>query len=157
MKDIKANFLLYMGLIVMSAWLVGCGDNSFSNTDSSVAATDTDKVKLAEVTDDTEGDRTAEEEDRIERAIDSNGCGNHNDVDRKVRVCHFPSGNTENSHTLCLPLAALKAHVGIHGDDVDSDYIGDCDHDKPGKGGNCNGDDDSDDEGTDEGDVEGNT
>ena len=46
-------------------------------------------------------------------------CGNNNN---KVKVCHVPSGNPSNAHTICVSKNAVSAHIGNHEDD----YLGEC-------------------------------
>ncbi len=46
-------------------------------------------------------------------------CGNNN---KKVSICHVPSGNPANAHTICVSKNAVSAHVGNHG----GDYLGPC-------------------------------
>jgi hypothetical protein len=40
-------------------------------------------------------------------------CGNN-----KILVCHIPSGNPENRHTICINKNALPAHFNNHGDNI---------------------------------------
>ena len=40
----------------------------------------------------------------------------------KVTICHFPPGNRENAHTITVGVAAVPAHVLLHGD-----TLGECD------------------------------
>jgi len=44
----------------------------------------------------------------------------------KVTICHIPPGNPENAHTITVGMAAVPAHLALHGDS-----IGEC-----GGGGN---------------------
>ncbi len=37
---------------------------------------------------------------------------------KKTTICHFPPGNPDNHHTLCVGNAAVPAHVNNHGDTV---------------------------------------
>ncbi|MBT4761258.1 MAG: hypothetical protein HOO06_06135 [Bdellovibrionaceae bacterium] len=43
----------------------------------------------------------------------------------KVTICHIPDGNINNSHTISISIAAVKAHV----DDEGLDYLGRCEDD----------------------------
>src|SRR5215203_718251 len=47
-------------------------------------------------------------------------CGNKNDKDKKVMVCHIPPGNTGNKQAICVSWSAVPAHLA-HGD-----CLGDC-------------------------------
>ena len=46
--------------------------------------------------------------------------------EEKVTICHIPPGNPENAHTITVGIAAVPAHLALHGDS-----IGEC-----GGGGN---------------------
>ncbi|MFB5631599.1 MAG: hypothetical protein ACE5RN_08430, partial [Nitrosopumilaceae archaeon] len=45
---------------------------------------------------------------------------------KKIEICHMPSGNPDNSHTISISVNALRAHLA-HGD-----YIDDCEVDETG-------------------------
>lgn len=47
-------------------------------------------------------------------------------AEKKVQICHIPPGNSEARHTLCIGMAAVKAHIGHHKAGAVSDYLGDC-------------------------------
>lgn len=103
---------------------VSCGESKFSSDhDYQKQTSDSGKVKVSEVID--EGvPRPQTEQDRMQSAVQKGQC---DESGKKIFICHFPPGNTGNSHTLCIATKALKAHVGIHGDGDDLDYVGQCD------------------------------
>jgi hypothetical protein len=39
----------------------------------------------------------------------------------KVTICHIPPGNPANAHTITVGIAAVPAHLALHGD-----TIGEC-------------------------------
>lgn len=41
---------------------------------------------------------------------------------QKVAICHFPPGNPENHHTICIGAPAVPAHLSNH----PGDYVGAC-------------------------------
>ena len=41
----------------------------------------------------------------------------HADAD-KVTICHFPPGNPENAQTITVGIAAVPAHLALHGDSI---------------------------------------
>ena len=41
--------------------------------------------------------------------------------DGKVTICHIPPGNPANAHTITVGIAAVPAHLALHGD-----TIGEC-------------------------------
>ncbi len=49
-------------------------------------------------------------------------CGNGNNTNNKVWVCHVPPGNPGNAHSICVSPNAIAAHVPLHG----GDYLGPC-------------------------------
>src|SRR5258708_987091 len=57
-------------------------------------------------------------------------CGAHN-----VQICHFPPGNPDNRHTLCIGIPAVAHHLSEHQRDTYGDYLGPC----AGSGGDSSG------------------
>lgn len=114
MKRLLICFCLFTITLLVSA----CGKTEFSSTDQASAAqqsADADDAKLpAEEVINGGGD-----DDEL---AEIHACG-----DKKVYVCHMPSGNTGNAHTICIARAALAAHLGQHGDAANVDTLGKCD------------------------------
>lgn len=46
----------------------------------------------------------------------------------KVKICHVPSGNPANAHTIEISQNALRAHLGLDGNLHGGDYLGACRH-----------------------------
>jgi hypothetical protein len=53
-------------------------------------------------------------------------AGHGGDSNTKVAICHVPSGNSANRHTIVISVNALAAHIGRHGADGIFDTIGPC-------------------------------
>ena len=47
---------------------------------------------------------------------DTPGDDDDDDSNDKVCICHFPPGNPDNFHTICIGAAAVPAHIRNHGD-----------------------------------------
>lgn len=39
-------------------------------------------------------------------------------ADHKITICHIPPGNPDNAHTITIAMAALPAHLVLHGDSI---------------------------------------
>lgn len=48
-------------------------------------------------------------------------CGNNG-----VLICHFPPGNPDNKHSLCIGSAAIQHHIKEHQRRSFGDYLGAC-------------------------------
>ncbi|MGE0761889.1 MAG: hypothetical protein AB7N80_01295 [Bdellovibrionales bacterium] len=117
MKPSLLTSVFALGLLV---FIVGCSDTEFSSTSSASAkSVQEGQPTVEEIVDD--GEIDPEEGELLDRAE----CG-LNRRDKKVNICHVPSGNIANSHTLCVSRNALAAHIGRHGEGDDVDYIGKC-------------------------------
>lgn len=117
---------------------VSCGKSNFSSDQPNQNLTsDSEKVKVSQVVDDGVP-KPQEEQDRIDTAIRNSKC---DESEKKIYICHYPAGNIENSHTLCISTKALKAHVGVHGSGDDLDYVGKCDQAESSDGSEPPGDD----------------
>lgn len=62
--------------------------------------------------------------DQVKVCVADIRCGNGNNLGKKVYICHFPPGNPENAHTLCIDTSAVKAHLQM------GDLLGPCDLDR---------------------------
>lgn len=121
----------------ISVLAISCGESNFSSDQAHQDLTsDSGKIKVSQVVD--EGvPKPQEEQDRIDTAVRNSKC---DQSEKKIYICHYPPGNIENSHTLCISTKALKAHVGVHGSGDDLDYVGKCDEEAgSGDDGNGNG------------------
>jgi hypothetical protein len=56
-------------------------------------------------------------------------CGNGG-----VTICHFPPGNPNNRHSLCIGEPAVAHHIKEHQRDNIGDYLGSCEGDGDGTG-----------------------
>lgn len=45
---------------------------------------------------------------------------------KKVLICHFPPGNPDNAHSICVGKPAVDPHVRLHGD-----HVGACEGSPP--------------------------
>ncbi|OQW48421.1 MAG: hypothetical protein A4S09_04385 [Proteobacteria bacterium SG_bin7] len=59
------------------------------------------------------------------RPHEENNSGKYN-AGHCVKVCHVPPGNPDAQHTIVISVAALRAHLGNHGDGEVVDYSGEC-------------------------------
>lgn len=62
----------------------------------------------------------------VEQVMEDFSCGSKGG-EKKVRICHFPPGNPEARHTICISENALHAHME-HGDSSaeHQDHLGVC-------------------------------
>lgn len=65
--------------------------------------------------------------------IQDNYCGGSGD-ECKVWICHYPPGQIDNRHSVCVSVNALPAHVGRHGSEGEFDFIGPCEEGPVGPG-----------------------
>jgi len=56
-------------------------------------------------------------------------CGNGG-----VMICHFPPGNPNNRHSICIGQPAVAHHIKEHQRDNVGDYLGSCEGDGDGTG-----------------------
>lgn len=134
MKVCVAN-IAYCSIAVLA---VSCGKSNFSSDQANQNLTsDSEKVKVSQVVDDGVP-KPQEEQDRIDTAIRISKC---DESEKKIYICHYPTGNIENSHTICISTKALKAHIGVHGSGDDLDYVGKCDEAGSSDGSESPGDD----------------
>lgn len=131
-------------LILISWTLISCEDASFSKAGEKSSPT---QVFVVDVLNE-QSEFTPEEQQQIEETVEENECG-EDDEGKKVNICHFPPGNPENHHTVCVSIRALRAHIGRHGHEGEQDYVGKCGHpvspgDDDGDDDNHEGDDDDD-------------
>ncbi|MCB0366208.1 MAG: hypothetical protein H6624_07935 [Bdellovibrionaceae bacterium] len=126
-------------LLFLISWtLISCDDASFSKAGEKDSPA---QVFVVDIVDE-QNEFTPEEQQHIEETVEENKCG-EDDEGKKVDICHFPPGNPENYHTVCVSIRALGAHIGRHGHEGERDYVGKC-------GQPVQGDDDDDHEGDDD-------
>lgn len=118
-------------------------DDPEKDQDDTVAVDDKDKTQEeTAVVDDKDKDSTVVVDDKdkdgsvvvddkkedMEVIMDAYACFDRgNSKEKKVMICHVPSGNPNARHTICISKSALKAHMNHgHQEHEDQDHLGEC-------------------------------
>lgn len=75
-----------------------------------------------------------DEEKEMQEAVAKEGqCDEQKDDEKFVIICHIPSGNPKNAHSICISKQGwLHGHKDRHGREDSRDYLGACkDQDLP--------------------------
>lgn len=123
------RILLVISMLAALVMFQNCGKVSFdsSNGGSSVDKSSSDgsgdelgdKIPVSDLVND-ETEEVMTEDDLFEVYP----CGN--DKEKKIYICHYPQGELETHHTLCVGAPAVAAHVDHHDKEGAVDYVGPC-------------------------------
>ena len=78
---------------------------------------------------DYDDDKDVKYDDELEDVLKNYACedSSMSAQSKKVLICHYPKGNPDNRHEICIGRPALKAHLSQHQDSAHKDHLGDCD------------------------------
>jgi len=62
-------------------------------------------------------------DNELENVLQDHSCQENS---KKVLLCHYPRGNPENRHEICISRSALQAHLRNRSDSAHLDHLGAC-------------------------------